>query len=110
MPFENSQRPRIEETVNFEFKGQELAARVYVLPVGSEVVDEDFDDSDWELGEVIECIDSVTGEKIKVTEGMKAAIVLALREGTLEAEKFQEKEMGETGHMRYFKPTKNELF
>lgn len=104
MPSKKLSTP-VRTVVNFEFDGHELTAEVGIVEIGKEIIDLDSDDSDWELEEVFECIDSVTGEKIKVTEGVKAAIVLALRERALKAEEYQEREVGETGHSRYFKPS-----
>lgn len=62
-----------DQKVNFQHDGRELTAYVDLLPDAENI-------HDMILEEITECSDSETGEEIKVTPGIRAQVIFALRE------------------------------
>lgn len=92
--------------INFDFNGRELTAHVYLEP--KDGADPTGDILDFVLTDEIECEDADTGETVEVTEGVKAAILLALRNEVAELKDPLEGEEDEKGdlNIRIFKPDK----
>ncbi len=71
-----------EHKVNFEYKGKELTAYVNTKMLNNDGTQgtkiPKFHDS--EIDNIVDCEDSITGEKIKVTKAIEALIIFALRE------------------------------
>lgn len=83
--------------INFEFDGRELTAWVDFNPESRG----DFENKEliFEITDIVRCEDTYSGEVVRPTEGMKAAILFALRSEAVEIEQHGETEL----RMRFFK-------